>query len=37
MEVAKLIGVTGKTKFVLTLDHGGKYVLMYKKVEDLNN
>jgi len=34
MEVAKLIGVTDKTKFVLTLEHGGEYVLMYHKVED---
>ena len=33
MEVAKLIGVTDKTKFVLTLKHGSKYVLMYHKVE----
>lgn len=34
MEVAKLIGVTDKTKFVLTLEHGSEYVLMYHKVED---
>ena len=33
MEVAKLIGVTDKTKFVLTLEHGDEYVLMYHKVE----
>jgi len=33
MEVAKLIGVTDKTKFVLTLKHGDEYVLMYHKVE----
>ena len=33
MEVAKLIGVTDKTKFVLTLKHGDKCVLMYHKVE----
>ena len=33
MEVAKLIGVTDKAKFVLTLKHGGEYVLMYHKVE----
>lgn len=33
MEVAKLIGVTDKTKFVLTLKHGDEYVLVYHKVE----
>lgn len=33
MEVAKLIGVTDKTKFVLTLKHGDEYSLMYHKVE----
>ena len=33
MEVAKLIGVTDKTRFVLTLEHGDEYVLMYHKVE----
>ena len=33
MEVAKLIGVTDKAKFVLTLKHGDEYVLMYRKVE----
>lgn len=33
MEVAKLIGVTDKTKFVLALKHGDEYVLMYHKVE----
>lgn len=33
MEVAKLIGVTDKTKFVLSLKHGDEYVLMYHKVE----
>ena len=33
MEVAKLIGVTDKTKFVLTLKQSGEYVLMYHKVE----
>ncbi len=33
MEVAKLIGVTDKTKLVLTLKHGDEYVLMYHKVE----
>lgn len=34
MEVAKLIGVTDKTKFVLALKQGDEYVLMYHKVED---
>ena len=33
MEVAKLIGVTDKTKFVLTLKQSEEYVLMYHKVE----
>jgi len=33
MEVVKLIGVTDKAKFVLTLKHGDEYVLMYHKVE----
>ena len=33
MEVAKLIGVTDKTKFVLTLKQSDEYVLMYHKVE----
>jgi hypothetical protein len=33
MEVAKLIGVTDKTKFVLTLKHGDEYVLMYHKAD----
>jgi len=33
MEVAKLIGVTDKTKFVLTLKHGDEYGLMYHKVK----
>lgn len=33
MEVAKLIGVTDKAKFVLTLKHGDEYVLMYQKAE----
>jgi len=33
MEVAKLIGVTDKAKFVLTLKHGDECVLMYHKVE----
>ena len=33
MEVAKLIGVTDKAKFVLTLKHGDEYVLMYHKAE----
>ncbi|MCW3984853.1 MAG: hypothetical protein NWE91_00330 [Candidatus Bathyarchaeota archaeon] len=33
MEIAKLIGVTDKTKFVLTLKHGDEYVLMYHKAE----
>ena len=37
MEVAKLIGVTDKAKFVLTLKHGGEYVLMYHKVEGSSN
>jgi len=37
MEVAKLIGVTDKTKFVLTLKHGDEYVLMYHKVENSPN
>jgi len=37
MEVAKLIGVTDKTKFVLTLKHGDEYVLMYHKVEGSPN
>jgi len=33
MGVAKLIGVTDKTKFVLTLKQSDEYVLMYHKVE----
>lgn len=33
MEIAKLIGVTDKTKFVLTLKQSDEYVLMYHKVE----
>ena len=33
MEVAKLIGVTDKTKFVLTLKQSDEYMLMYHKVE----
>lgn len=33
MEVAKLTGVTDKTKFVLTLKHGDECVLMYQKAE----
>lgn len=37
MKVAKLIDVTDKTKFVLTLEHGGECVLMYQKVEALPN
>ena len=34
MEVAKLIGVTDKSRIVLTLKHGDECVLMYHKVED---
>ena len=37
MEVAKLIGVTDKTKFVLTLKQNDEYVLMYHKVEPSPN
>ena len=33
MEIAKLIGVTDKTKFVLTLKQSDEYVLMYHKVK----
>ncbi|MCK5643786.1 MAG: hypothetical protein KAJ19_23500 [Gammaproteobacteria bacterium] len=33
MEIAKLIGVTDKSKIVLTLKHGDECVLMYHKVE----
>lgn len=33
MEIAKLIGVSDKTKFVLTLKQSDEYVLMYHKVE----
>jgi len=33
MEVAKLIGVTDKAKFVLTLKHDDECVLMYQKAE----
>lgn len=36
MEVAKLIGVTDKTKFILTLKHGNEHVLTYNKVETLS-
>lgn len=32
MEVAKLIGVTDKTRFNLTLDHSDEYALMYHKI-----
>jgi len=34
MELAKLIGVSNKSKFVLTLNRGDEYVLMYQKVGD---
>ena len=34
MEVAKLIGVTDKSKILLTLKHGDECVLMYHKLED---
>lgn len=37
MEIAKLIGVTDKTKFVLTLKQSDEYVLMYRKVEGSQN
>ena len=33
MDIAKLIGVVDKTKFVLTLEHGNESVLTYHKVE----
>ncbi len=33
MNVAKLIDVTDKTKFVLTLMHDSKITLLYHKVE----
>jgi hypothetical protein len=36
MEVAKLIGVSDKTRFVLTLKHGNEVVLMYHKVKNLH-
>ena len=32
MEVAKLIGVTDKTKFVLTLKQSDEYILTYHKL-----
>jgi hypothetical protein len=35
MEVAKLIGTTDKTRFVLTLKSSEEKVLMYHKVEVL--
>jgi hypothetical protein len=33
MDLAKLIGVSEKAKFMLTLKHRDGYVLMYNKVE----
>lgn len=33
MEVAKLIGVTDKTKFVLTLKQSDEYILTYHKLK----
>ena len=37
MELAKLIGVTDKTKFLLTLKQSDEYVLMYHKTETMPN
>ena len=37
MELAKLIGVTDKTKFLLTLKQSDEYVLMYHKIETTPN
>jgi len=33
MELARLIGVTKETRFLLTLRHDGDYVLEYKRLE----
>lgn len=35
MNIAKLIGVSDKSKFMLTLDHDDKYVLNYQKVGEV--
>lgn len=37
MEISKLIGVTDKTKFVLTLKNDEEWTLMYQKSETSPN
>lgn len=34
MELARLIGVTKESRFLLTLRHDGDYVLEYERLED---